>query len=142
VIAGFLRSYNDLLPDAERDELYAYAALVVGTAAPRSVRRRRARRVLAWGDGPRPRRRRVIVRLRPWDFVLLPAVQAALRMDPEPRREAVRALLDELCAMGRGARGGAQPLVVAAAAAPSAGEGTDGTGDRPVPIATSSATSD
>jgi len=33
VIAGFLRTYNDLLPDSERDTLYPYAALVVGSAA-------------------------------------------------------------------------------------------------------------
>jgi hypothetical protein len=102
VIAGFLRSYNDLLPDGQQDELYAYASLVVGTAAGRSVRLRRARRVLAWGeraDGRR-RRHRLLVRLRPWDFVLLPAVQAALRMAPEPRAAAVRALLEELCAIG------------------------------------------
>src|SRR4051794_37158690 len=102
VIAGFLRSYNDLLPDGHQDELYAYASLVVGTAAPRSVRLRRARRVLAWGEGARarPRRRRPLVRVRPWDFVLLPAVEAALRMDPERRRVAVRALLEELRATG------------------------------------------
>jgi len=102
VIAGFLRSYNDLLPDGQQNEMYAYASLVVGTAAGRSVRRQRARRVLAWGERTRgPHRRRpLFVRLRPWDFVLLPAVQAALRMDPAPRRMAVRALLEELCAIG------------------------------------------
>jgi len=98
VIAGFLRSYNDLLPDDDRDELYAYASLAIGTAAPRSVRVRRARRVLAWGNGGRPRRR-PLVRLRPWDFVLLPAVLAALRMDPERRRVAVGELIEELCGM-------------------------------------------
>jgi hypothetical protein len=108
VIAGFLRSYNDLLPDGQHDELYAYASLVIGTAARGSVRRRRARRVLAWGAGARPRRRLPV--RRPWDLVLLPAVEAALRMEPEHRRVAVRTLLEELCAMsGR------------AAAAPAAG---------------------
>ena len=100
VIAGFLRSYNDLLPDGQHDELYAYASLVVGTDAPRAVRRRRARRILEWGDG-RTRRRWAIVRLQAWDFVLLPAVEAALRMSPEHRRAAVRALVEELCAIGR-----------------------------------------
>jgi hypothetical protein len=116
VIAGFLRSYNDLLPDGQQDELYAYASLVVGTADRRSVRLRRARHVLAWGERghDRPRRRRLLVRLQPWDFVLLPAVQAALRMDPERRRVAVRALLDELCAMGAVP----EPAAVAAEAAP------------------------
>jgi hypothetical protein len=114
VIAGFLRSYNDLLPDGQQDEMYAYASLVVGTTAGRSVRRQRARRVLAWGERTRGRHRRprLFARLRPWDFVLLPAVQAALRMDPEPRRAAVRALLEELCAMG------SDPATTARAAAP------------------------
>src|SRR3954447_1804381 len=65
VIAGFLRSYNDLLPDGQQGELYAYASLAVGTAAGRSVRRRRARLVLAWGERVHGRRRhhRLHVRL-------------------------------------------------------------------------------
>jgi hypothetical protein len=115
VIAGFLRSYNDLLPDGQQDELYAYASLVVGTAAPRSVRRRRARRVLAWGAGAGARpRRRLQLRVQPWDLVLLPAVQAALRMSPERRRVAVRALLEELCEI----RSGAPAAPVSAATPP------------------------
>jgi len=103
IIAGFLRGYNDLLPDGQHDELYPYAALVVGTAAPRSVGRARARALLEWAEqGRRPaRRRRFYVRLQPWDIILLPAVEAALRMDPERRRVAVAALLDELCALSR-----------------------------------------
>lgn len=101
VIAGFLRGYNDLLPDGQHDELYPYAALVVGTNAPRSVRRARARALVAWADGGRPARRRFYVRLQPWDMIALPAVEAALRMDPDRRRVAVAALLDELCALGR-----------------------------------------
>src|SRR5689334_5188551 len=97
VIAGFLRGYNDLLPDGQHGELYPYAALVVGTTAPRAVRRQRARRILEWGHGRPRRRRRLFLRLQPWDFMLLPAVEAALRMAPERRREAVGALVAELC---------------------------------------------
>jgi hypothetical protein len=102
VIAGFLRSYNDLLPDSQRDELYAYASLVVGTKASASVRRRRACRVLDWAEPRRAGRRRygVLAHLGPWDMPLLPAVERALRMDPERRRVVVRALLEELVAMG------------------------------------------
>src|SRR4051812_15218315 len=99
VIAGFLRGYNDLLPAGEEDELYAYASRVVGTAAPAAVRRERARRALEWAGRRRPRA--PPVRLRRWDLVLLPAVQAALRMPRDLRRERVVALLDELIAMGR-----------------------------------------
>jgi hypothetical protein len=103
VIAGFLRGYNDLLPDGQHDELYPYAALVVGTVSSRAVRQARAARLLAWAERDRPRGRvpRFRVRLRSWDMIMLPAVEAALRMDPARRREAVAALLQELCAMGR-----------------------------------------
>jgi hypothetical protein len=102
VIAGFLRGYNDLLPDGQHDELYPYAALVVGTAAPRRVGRARARALLEWADGGhRPARPRRFFGLQSWDLILLPAVEAALRMDRERRRVAVAALLDELCALGR-----------------------------------------
>ena len=99
VIAGFLRGYNDLLPDGDHDELYPYAALIVGTAATPAIRRRRARRLLEW-SGARPWRGRVFFRLSTWDLVVLPAVRAALRMDPERRRVKVASLLEELAAMG------------------------------------------
>jgi hypothetical protein len=110
VIAGFLRGYNDLLPDGQHDELYAYASLVVGTRASRGVRRRRARRILEWGRPGTRRRRPPMVRLQPWDFVLLPTVEAALRMDPDRRCVEVRALVEELCAMGGAGEMAAQAL--------------------------------
>jgi len=103
VIAGFLRNYNDLLPDAERGELYPYASLVVGTAASRGVRARRARRLAEWADRTPSRGRfaRSQVRLRTWDMITLPVAEAALRMDPQRRRIAVAVLLEELADMGR-----------------------------------------
>jgi hypothetical protein len=116
VIAGFLRGYNDLLPDGQHDELYAYASLVVGTNAPRAVRRRRARRILEWAHGRTQRRR--FVRLQPWDFVLLPAVEAALRMAPDRRRAEVGALIEELCAMGSPAEMAAHAALAAEAERP------------------------
>jgi hypothetical protein len=48
VIGAFLRAYNDGLPDDRRQDLYGYAARVVGTASGRRVRRERARRCLTW----------------------------------------------------------------------------------------------
>jgi hypothetical protein len=99
VIAGFLRSYNDLLPDGEHGELYPYAALVVGTAASGPVRRRRAARLLEWA-GARTWRGRLMFRLSTWDLVVMPAARAALRMDAERRRTRVASLLDELVAIG------------------------------------------
>jgi hypothetical protein len=108
VIAGFLRGYNDLLPEGDEDELYAYAARVVGTGSSRPVRRDRARRLLEWAGCRRP----VVlhVRLRPWDLILLPAVQAALRMPRDLRRREVSALLDELVAIGAPAETAVTPL--------------------------------
>jgi hypothetical protein len=49
-IASFLRSYNDLIDDDRRQDLYEYAAKTVGTAAAREIERARAERLLAWGD--------------------------------------------------------------------------------------------
>jgi hypothetical protein len=130
VIAGFLRSYNDLLPDGQHDELYAYAAQVVGTSASASasLRRRRARRIIEWaGAGRQPRLR---VRLRPWDLILLPSVEAALRMTPERRRVAVSELIDELVAMSA-APAVTAPATTAAADDPVVDGHRSGARDRP-----------
>jgi hypothetical protein len=48
VIGAFLRAYNDGLPEDRRQDLYEYAARVVGTSADRRVRRVRARMCLEW----------------------------------------------------------------------------------------------
>ena len=48
VIGAFLRAYNDGLPEDRRQDLYEYAAKVVGTSAGRRVRRMRARLCLEW----------------------------------------------------------------------------------------------
>lgn len=46
VIGAFLRTYNDGLDDERRQDLYGLAALIVGSAARRSVERERASRCL------------------------------------------------------------------------------------------------
>lgn len=48
VIAGFLRSYNDHIDEARRQDLYRYAARVVGTRGEEAVERRRAQICLRW----------------------------------------------------------------------------------------------
>jgi len=48
IIARFLRVYNDRIDDERRQELYPYAALVVGTRASRAVERSRARHCANW----------------------------------------------------------------------------------------------
>jgi hypothetical protein len=102
VIAGFLRGYNDLMPEQDLPELYPIAARVVGSAGPKSVRRERARRLIEWSREPggRARRRRFYLRFETWDLIALPAVKAALRLDPERRRVEVARLVDELVAIG------------------------------------------
>ncbi len=102
VIAGFLRTYNDLLPDSERDGLYPCAALVVGSAATRAVRRRRTLRLLEWAgirDPARPPRRFTPLPAR--DQTVVAAAHAAFRLAPGRRRTAVPDLLQELVAIGR-----------------------------------------
>jgi hypothetical protein len=50
VIAAFLRTYNDGLDDALRQDLYPLAALIVGTAAGRALEAERASYCLAFAD--------------------------------------------------------------------------------------------
>src|SRR4051794_993360 len=100
VIAAFLRSFNDRLSPARRQDLRPYASAVVGTAGSRALRRARRRRCLEFACG-RPRGGRLRV-------ALLVGVMAAVRMShgaPEwAAREAIArgdeasgfALLDDL----------------------------------------------
>jgi hypothetical protein len=48
VIAAFLRSYNDHVDDERRQDLYNYAARVVGTRTDAAVERRRAEMCRRW----------------------------------------------------------------------------------------------
>jgi hypothetical protein len=100
VIAGFLRTYNDALDDDMRKDLYPYAARVVGTRAPRSVERLRARRCVEWtremgGDAPR------LMRLRPsWVAGQVAAAFLSERGCPVELHLRALALVDELVALG------------------------------------------
>jgi len=134
VIGAFLRAYNDCVDDRWRQDLYAYAARVVGTRATIAVERGRAdlcreagRRVRARGGvpdepsgSPRPpgQLRRWLQGYRPQ----LAARQAGLifgqvevgdggvlKPDPERHRAALQ-LVDELIAAG--AANGAGPAGV------------------------------
>jgi hypothetical protein len=53
VIGTFVRGYNDMLDDRRRQDLYEYAAKLVGTAAGRSTEIARAELLRAWGDNIR-----------------------------------------------------------------------------------------
>ena len=56
-IAAFLRSYNDRLDDNRRQDLYEYAAKVVGTVSAPAIESARAARLVQWADERRRRRR-------------------------------------------------------------------------------------
>ncbi|SEH10213.1 hypothetical protein [Thermoleophilum album] len=104
VIGAFLRTYNDLLADEPRQDLYPYAARVVGTNRGKQAERVRARMcwqfarslpasglfrmpVLAWG-----RRRREAIAQR--------AAMAAACSQPDAHRRVLQ-LLDDLIAVAR-----------------------------------------
>jgi hypothetical protein len=117
VIAGFLRVYNDRLPEATLDELYPLAPMVVGSAAKRSIRRRRQRRLAAWTEAQDPRR--LVGPFPPRADVIVAAGRTAAALDPRRRRTAVAALIGELVAMGTAdatARAAASPACVPAEA--------------------------
>lgn len=52
-IAAFLRCYNDRLDDRRRQDLYEYAAKVVGSVSTPDVECARARRLVHWADDRR-----------------------------------------------------------------------------------------
>ena len=103
VMAAFLRAYNDGLPDDRRQDLYEYAAKVVGTASGRRVRRARARHCLTWFAGEIPggrRPSRLSLLLAGWTLGSVGRAAArAARSSVETHRSVLR-LLDELVEIG------------------------------------------
>lgn len=109
-IASFLRRYNDLLDERRRQDLYPYAARVVGTAAAPAIELARTERLLAWADELWERRRwparcRLIAVRRGRSRVSHPevagsyAVRALPRMCDQTHAQAL-ALVDELIELG------------------------------------------
>jgi hypothetical protein len=52
VIGSFLRTYNDLIDDDRRQDLYAYAARVVASRSTKVAERQRAARCVEWLEEP------------------------------------------------------------------------------------------
>jgi hypothetical protein len=116
-IAAFLRTYNDLVDDERRQDLYEYAAKAVGTSGSEHVERLRALRFASWGDQMRQRK-------SPWRIGILRRREEASRMANseeaaryaaaairKPSREshaAALALVDELISMG--SAGASEPV--------------------------------
>ena len=112
VISALMRSYNDSIDDRRRQDLYAYAAKVVGSRSTLAVERARAERLTAWTHERRPpRRSRWLVsgRLRafapdpPVHILAARAVQAISAHDDRTHAE-VLSLVDSLLAIGRRVR--------------------------------------
>jgi hypothetical protein len=111
VIGGFLRAYNDRIDDERRQDLYRYAAEVVGSRAPADVERARERRCLEWADTmrrQRPRPLRWMGRGTPTAVDRRLGLDAAgtyaarsIRRHSDRTHVAALALVDELIAMGR-----------------------------------------
>jgi hypothetical protein len=112
VIAGFMRAYNDRVDDERRQDLYRYAAEVVGSRTTRSeVEQARERRCLEWADvmrRQRPRPLRWMARGGSGSVDRRLGLDAAgtyaarsIRRHGDRTHEAALALMDELLAMGR-----------------------------------------
>jgi hypothetical protein len=110
VIGSFLRAYNDRLNDERRQDLYRYAAQVVGSRAPAPVEQARADRLVEWEQEMRRRRtkrpllrslwRLIGVEDQPPVEVLGPrAVRAIGKIGDRLHADAL-ALIDELLAIG------------------------------------------
>lgn len=112
VIGAFLRDYNDSVPEGSRQDLYRYAAVVVGTRASTAVQRARAAHLAAWSSEMRRRRYAMFlpnVVARALSRLLKPPTGIdALASDAirslgghtEQTHAAVLALVDELVAIG------------------------------------------
>jgi hypothetical protein len=108
VIAAFLRAYNDGLPDDRRQDLYAYAAKVVGTASGRRLRRARARRCLTWyaSEVPGARRpSRLSVLFAGWTLGGVGRAAARASRSSLHTHRSVLQLMDELVELGGPAPG-------------------------------------
>jgi len=108
VIGSCLRAYNDWIDDDRRQDLYRYAAQVVGTRGSQDVQRARAERVSAWiGDSGRRRWSRFVLVRGMFALMLWPQpddlgsrmVQAVARRRRGSHREVLE-LIDDLLSIG------------------------------------------
>lgn len=109
-IAAFLRAYNDSIDDRRRQDLYSYAARIVGTAASAEIEDARIAALLAWTDliwEQRPRfgiscmrRRRADRRRRPDAASAARCAMNSLPAPSDATHAAVLAMVDELIDMG------------------------------------------
>jgi hypothetical protein len=107
VIGSFLRAYNDSIDDRRRQDLYAYAAKVVGSRVGKDVQRARAEHLIAWARQLRhrswhrllPRRLRSLSWMPELD-VIGPQVVRAMPTHNDQSHSQVLTIIDELLSMG------------------------------------------
>ena len=108
VIGSFLRAYNDLIDDTRRQDLYPYAAKVVGSTSSATVERARADLLAAWALDMRQRRwtrwflpqwlRGIGIEGQPPVEVLGIHAARSVSQPNDERHAAALALIDELLA--------------------------------------------
>ena len=106
VIGSLLRSYIVAADDAHRQDLYPYAARILGTRSTTEVAELRRARIIAWArEGRRPRR---LPRWRGRPALPEPCrktagaiAMSAIRRHDDGTHARVLRLLDELIAIGR-----------------------------------------
>jgi hypothetical protein len=107
VIGAFLRAYNDGLPEDRRQDLYEYAAKVVGTSADRRARRVRARMCLEWlaeqtPGGRRPSR--LSLMMAGWSLGAVGRTAARAARTSADSHRSVLDLVDRMIELGRPGR--------------------------------------
>ena len=131
VIASVLRAYNDSIDDQRRQDLYGYAAKVVGSRGSADLERARTEYVTAWMARPKARRwTRYLIpaRLRamsprpPLDVLGAGAVRSLCTHDDRTHAKML-ALIDTLLAMG--APAARTPAAGPTASTPAAGPAAD-----------------
>lgn len=120
VIAAFLRTYNDAIDDARRQDLYRYAAVAIGTQATWRIQQQRIVRCLAWGEqmlASRSRLRRLLAPVKTPRGSDLTAAAAgsyaarAITRHTEDTHARALAFIEDLCAMtATPARGARRPV--------------------------------
>src|SRR5579884_397506 len=111
VLGSFLRAYNDSIDDDRRQDLYAFAAQVVGSRASINIQRERAERLADWAFEvqrrhwtsrylPLGRLRMASLRRQPSAHAVGTYAVRAIPKHTESTHREVLALIDSLLAIG------------------------------------------
>lgn len=106
VIGSLMRSYNDAISDERRQDLYPYAARILGTRSTVEVAERRRSRIVDWAREGRstkrlPRWRASHAFPEPCRKTAGAIAMSAIRQHNDRTHERLLALIDELVAIGQ-----------------------------------------